>query len=521
MMLCAGRCQFASGSIFRSSPVIPCYQFGFPLFYDCLDFIPEGMNLSKNFSAIICVLAAAGSLLGSVVTPQTAQAQTAPSSANQQLARDIFRELIEINTTHQFGSTKAAEAMAARLKAAGFPPSDAQVIGPRPDRGNLVARLRGSAQAKPVLFIAHLDVVEARKEDWSPEFDPFKFTERDGYFYGRGTVDVKDEAALLIASLIRLKQEGFIPDRDIIVALTADEEGGDANGVDWLLENHRELIDAAYCINTDAGGGQVERGKRLRYNVQTSEKASLTFRLEVKNPGGHSSQPVKDNAIYHLAEGLARLAKFDFPAKLNETTRSFFERMSKRESGQAASDMKAVAQATPDPAAAARLSAASPFYNSLMRTTCVATMLDAGHAPNALPQTARAIVNCRVLPEDSQETVIKTLTDVVADNQITVTPLHNIISSPASPLAQEVIRPLERIVAEMWPGVPVVPVMDPWATDGLYLRRAGVPVYGAPGVFFDIDPIRAHGKDERVGAQAFYEGVEFMHRLMRALTSSH
>jgi acetylornithine deacetylase/succinyl-diaminopimelate desuccinylase-like protein len=478
------------------------------------------MSLSKNPGVVIFALAVvAAARFASMTLPQTVQAQTGAPSPNQQLARDIFRELIEINTTQQFGSTKAAEAVAARLKAAGFSSSDVEVIGARPDRGNLVVRLRGTGQAKPILFIAHLDVVEARKEDWSPEFDPFKFTERDGYFYGRGTSDVKDEAAALIASLIRLKQEGFKPRRDIIIALTADEEDGDANGVEWLLENRRQLIDAAYCINTDAGGGQMEKGKRVRYNVQTSEKAFITFRLEVKHPGGHSSQPTKENAIYRLAEGLTRLAKFDFPAKLNETTRSFFERMSQSEAVQTAADMKAVAQSNPDALAVERLSASSPFYNSMMRTTCVATMLDAGHAANALPQTARATINCRVLPEDSQEGVLKALVDVLADRQISVTPQNQMLSSPASPLVPEVIRPVERIVAEMWPGVPVVPVMDPWATDGLHLRRAGVPVYGVPGVFFDIDPIRAHGKDERVGVQAFYEGVEFLYRLMKGLTS--
>jgi acetylornithine deacetylase/succinyl-diaminopimelate desuccinylase-like protein len=467
----------------------------------------------------ICVLAAL-MLLSSAGPTETTQAQTSLPS-HQQLARDIFAELVGINTTNPYGSTKAAEAMATRLKAAGFSSSDLQVLGPRRDRYNLVARLRGTGPAKPVLFTSHLDVVEARKEDWSPEFDPFRLTEYSGYLYGRGAADVKDEAAGLIAALIRLRQEGFTPSRDIIVALTADEEGGDADGVAWLLQTRRQLIDAAYCINTDAGGGQIEKGRRIRYHVQTSEKASLNFRLEVKNPGGHSSQPVRDNAIYRLSEGLAHLGQFDFPVKLNETVRSFFKRMAERETGQTEVDMKTAAQPSPDPAALKRLSTASPFYNSLMRTTCVATMLEAGHAPNALPQTARAIVNCRVLPEDSLDEVTKTLGSVLADPQIAVTPLNHILPSPASPLIPEVIGPVEQIVSEMWPGVPVVPVMDPWATDGVYLRRAGIPVYGVPGVFFEIDPIRAHGKDERVGIQAFGEGVEFIYRLMKSLTSDH
>lgn len=377
--------------------------------------------------------------------------------------------------------------------------------------------MRGAGRTKPVLFLAHLDVVEARNGDWSPDLDPFTFTERDGYFYGRGTVDVKNEAACLIAALIRLKQEGVVPERDVVVALTADEEAGDANGVDWLVRNRRELIDAAYVINTDAGGGQIEKGRHMRYNLQTSEKASIDLRLEVKNVGGHSSQPTKDNAIYHLSGALARLAQFDFPARLNETTRAFFERMAVNETGQMASDMKAAAQASPNPAAIARLASASPFYNSVMRTTCVATMLEAGHARNALPQTATANVNCRMLPSETQEELLRTLNGVLADKQVTITPLYDALSSGASPLLPEVVQSVERIVAEMWPGVPVLPVMDPWATDGMYLRRAGMSVYGAPGVFLDIDPVRAHGKDERVGVQAFYEGVEFSYRLMKEL----
>jgi acetylornithine deacetylase/succinyl-diaminopimelate desuccinylase-like protein len=480
------------------------------------------MNVFKNLCLVIGTLGVTGTSLATAESQGTAQAQTAPLSPPQQFARDIFRELVEINTTTQFGSTRAAEVIAARLQAANFQGSSVQLVGPRPDKMNLVARLRGSddvGRAKPVLFIAHLDVVEARKQDWSSNFDPFRFIEQGGFFYGRGTADVKGEVAGLVSNLIRLKQEGYTPMRDIIVALTADEEGGDANGVNWLLQNRRELIDAAYCINVDAGGGQIENGERVRYNVQTSEKASVSFRLEVKNAGGHSSQPVRDNAIYHLAGGLVRLAQYSFPVRLNDTTRVFFERMSHAETGQVARDMRAVARRLPDSAAAARLSARSPFFNSLMRNTCVATMLDAGHAYNALPQTARATVNCRVLPDDSQASVAKTLTEVLADTLISVTPIREMIPSPASPFAPEIVRPIEQTVAEMWPDIPIVPVLDPAASDGLYLRRAGVAVYGVPGIFTDIDPIRAHGKDERIRVNAFYEGVEFMYRLMKATTS--
>ena len=317
---------------------------------------------------------------------------------HRQLARDILKELVEIDTTDSSGdNTRAAEAMAARLRAAGFGGPDLQVLAPVPRKGNVVARLRGSGAGRPILLLAHLDVVEARREDWS--FDPFTLLERDGYFYGRGTVDIKSGAAVLVANLIRLKQEGFEPQRDLIVALTADEEGGSCNGVDWLLQNRRDLVDADYCLNTDGGGGEIRKGRRVANELQTSEKVYLSFQLETTSSGGHSSLPVRENAIYRLAEGLARLAAFEFPVSLNETTRAFFERMSRVESGDLARDMRALVATPPDAGAAARLAAASPYYNALMRTTCVATRLQAGHADNALPQTALALVNCRILPD--------------------------------------------------------------------------------------------------------------------------
>ncbi|HEX8117733.1 MAG TPA: M20/M25/M40 family metallo-hydrolase, partial [Pyrinomonadaceae bacterium] len=340
------------------------------------------------------------------------EARAQSPTAEQQLARDIFRELIEINTTEAAGTTKAAEAMAARLRAAGFADEDVSVVGPNERKQNLVARLRGSGAARPVLLLAHLDVVEALREDWT--LDPFKFNEQDGYFYGRGTSDIKEEAADLVANFIRLKREGFRPDRDLILALTADEEGGNDNGVAWLLKNRRDLIDAAYAVNTDAGGGQIVKGRRVRNAVQTSEKVYLTFALEVKNRGGHSSLPSKENAIYRLAEGLARLSKFDFPVRTNDTTRAYFGRMAAGETGQTAADMLAVARTPTDEAAAARLSASSVYYNALLRTTCVATQLQGGHAENALPQTARATINCRLLPEDNAADVEKTLARVLA-----------------------------------------------------------------------------------------------------------
>jgi acetylornithine deacetylase/succinyl-diaminopimelate desuccinylase-like protein len=453
-----------------------------------------------------------------LAAPVVLRGQGTALSAPQQLARAIFKELIEINTTDSSGdTTRAAEAVAARLKAAGFPEADVQVLAPVPRKGNLVARLRGSGTRKPILLLAHLDVVEARREDWS--FDPFVFLERDGYFYGRGTNDIKSGAAVLAADLIRLKQEGFVSDRDLILALTADEEGGTANGVDWLVRTHRDLIDAEYCLNTDGGGGEISKGVRVANELQTSEKVYLSFRLETKNTGGHSSLPVKDNAIYHLAGGLARLGQFEFPVRLNETTRAFFARMSGVEKGTVAADMKAAALSPPDEAAVARLAAGSAYYNALMRTTCVATRVEAGHADNALPQMARAVVNCRLLPDESPANVRDTLVRALADPAIAVTPMGEPRPSPASPLQPAIVQAVERVTGEIWPGVPVVPIMSTGATDGLTLRRAGMPVYGVSGLFDDIDDVRAHGKDERMGVREFFDGLEFMYRLMKALSS--
>jgi acetylornithine deacetylase/succinyl-diaminopimelate desuccinylase-like protein len=449
-----------------------------------------------------------------------AGAQVAPPGppGHRQLARDILKELVEIDTTDSSGdNTRAAEAMAARLRAAGFAGPDLQVLAPVSRKGNLVARLRGSGAGRPILLLAHLDVVEARREDWS--FDPFTLLERDGYFYGRGTVDIKSGAAVLVANLIRLKQEGFEPKRDLIVALTADEEGGPSNGVDWLLRNRRDLVDADYCLNTDGGGGEIRKGRRVANELQSSEKVYLSFQLETTSPGGHSSLPVKENAIYRLAAGLARLAAFEFPVSLNETTRAFFERMSRVESGDLARDMGALIATPPDAGAAARLAAASPYYNALMRTTCVATRLEAGHADNALPQTARALVNCRILPDHAPAEVQRALVDAPADEKISVTALGTPRPSPSSPLRPAITEAVERTTAELWPGVPVVPIMSTGATDGRSLRRAGIPTYGVSGLFDDVDDVRSHGKDERIGVQAFDEGLEFMYRLVKALSS--
>lgn len=436
--------------------------------------------------------------------------------SNNQLARDIYKELIEINTTDSSGNTTtAAQAMARRLKAAGFADEDIQVLGPTATRRNLVVRYRGAGLRKPLLLVAHLDVVEARREDWS--VDPFKLLERDGYFWGRGTADDKAMAAAWIAAFIRLRQEHYFPDRDLIVALTADEETGDHNGIQWLLAMRKNLIDADYALN-EGGESQIREGHYFLNAVQLSEKVYQSYRLEVRNAGGHSSRPSKDNAIYRLSEGLARLSKYEFPAHLNETTIDYFKKMAEFYTGQVASDMRAVAKTSPDRAAVARLSK-SPMDNALLRTTCVATRLEGGHADNALPQMARAVVNCRILPGESPAEVKSALLRIVADPKISVTAIEEAESSAPSSLKPEVAGAIERLTAQMWPGVPVIPVMSTGATDGLYLRNAGIPTYGVSGFFEDVNDTRAHGRDERIGVKQFYEGKEFLYRLVKALSS--
>lgn len=454
---------------------------------------------------------------------ETAPAQRTDAAADglpphQRLARDFLRELVEIDTTHSTGNTThAAQAMAAHLVAAGFPQEDVRVLGPKPDKGNLVARFRGrDAGREPLLLLAHIDVVEADPADWN--LDPFTFVEKDGYYYGRGTTDDKDEAAIHVANLIRLREEGFRPDRDIIVALTADEEGGTDNGVVWLLDNHRDLIDAGYALN-EGGGGAMKSGDRISNNVQASEKVYQSFRLEVTNPGGHSSLPVKENAIYRLADALLALREFEFPVALNEVTRVFFERSAALEEGELAAAMRGVLQSPPDPGSVAFLSQ-TPFYNARLRTTCIATMLDGGHAENALPQRATATVNCRVLPGEPIETVEAMLQSVIDDDQVAIARVASANPSPPSPLTAEVLEPIERITGEMWPGVPVIPTMSTGATDGLFLRNAGIPVYGVSGLFGEIGDNRAHGQDERILIRSFFEGQEFLYRLTRALSRS-
>ncbi len=442
-----------------------------------------------------------------------------------QLAREILKQLIEINTTNSVGNvTAAAEAMSKRLRDAGFSEKDVIVAGPNERKKNFVARFHGTGKRKPVLFIGHLDVVEARREDWTT--DPFQFIEKNGYFYGRGTQDMKEGDAILVANFIRLKKEGFQPDRDLILALTADEEGGNYNGIEWFVKHYWDWIDAEYCVNLD-GLAKSQKGRASLFNIDVSEKVYADFTLETTNPGGHSSVPRRDNAIYSLAAALTRLQAFSFPLKLNDVTRKYLEYSAQKAEGQRSADLLAAAKIPPDPQAVERLSE-DPNYNSVLRTTCVATMLSGGHAPNALPQAARANVNCRIFPGEEPEDVRQTLTRVIADPQVSVRFVEQHaadgsvivpVSVPPSPLNPELISAVKKIVTKMWPGVPVIPDMSQGASDSTYLRIGGMPAYVFSGVFIDSDDVRAHGRDERVRASSFYEGVEFNYQLIRELAS--
>jgi acetylornithine deacetylase/succinyl-diaminopimelate desuccinylase-like protein len=443
-------------------------------------------------------------------------ADAMPPLAEQKLAREIYKELIEIQSGYTTGATTpVAEAVAARLKAAGFPETDIFVGGASPKKANLVVRFHGTGARKPLLLLAHTDVVEAKREDWT--MDPFQFIERDGYFYGRGTSDDKAQATAWVATLIRLRREGFRPDRDIIVALTADEEGGGPyNGVQWLIRNQRGLIDADFCLN-EGGRGEMTGGKRLSNHIQVAEKSYTNFRLEVRNKGGHSSLPVADNAIYHLAGALTRLSQFGFPLQTDEVTRAYFQAMAKIEKGPASSDMAKAAEGSQE--AMQRLAAASPVWNSTLRTTCVATEISGGHAENALPQLATANVNCRILPGQSIESVKETLRKVIADDQVSMQIAGGSSTSPASPMRPDVLRAVNRVTDTLWPGVPTVPVMSTGGTDGSYLREAGIPTYGVQGFFIERDDVRAHGRDERMSVKSFYEGQTFLYELVKTLST--
>jgi len=445
-----------------------------------------------------------------------------PPPAERRTALDIFRELVEIDTTHEHGSTApAAEAVAKRLRAAGIPDADIRILGPSPTKQNLVARLHGSGRRPPLLLLGHLDVVEARRSDWTVE--PFHLTERDGYYYGRGTNDMKSLDAYWVTHFLRLHREKRALDRDVILALTADEEAGDENGVEWLLAHAPELIRAAYALN-EGGGGELKSGRRRANDVQASEKGYFSFRLEVRNKGGHSSLPERDNAIVRLSRALIAVHDYPFDARLTPVTRAYFARLAELETGAVAADLRVLASTEAgkplDPAAVTRLSL-RPFYNARLRTTCVPTRVQAGHAENALPQLATAIVNCRLLPGDAVDNVRHALEQAIGDDAVAVAPMGRVDSGPDSPLLPELFQAVTAVTARLWPGVPVLPVMSTGASDGRFLRAAGIPTYGVSGLFGDVDDVRAHGRDERVGVQAFYEGLEFTWELLVALTSAN
>lgn len=440
--------------------------------------------------------------------------ETTSPEPSRRLVREIYEQLVNSNTSYSTGqTTPAAEGMARRLLDAGFPPADVVVAGAAPHKANLVARYRGTGAGRPLLLLAHLDVVEAKREDWS--VDPFTLLEKDGYFYGRGTGDDKAQAAIWIANLIRYKQEGFRPARDLIVALTADEEGGGPyNGVDWLLKNRRDLIDAEFCVN-EGGWGEARGGKRLLNLVQVGEKHSATYRLEVKNPGGHSSMPVKENAIYRLAAALQRLSTHEFEFHLNDVTKNYLDALAGLEAEPRASQLRSASKG--DARAIRAVAEASPLWNAVMRTTCVPTGLDGGHAINALPQVAGARVNCRILPGQTSEEVREALRAAVNDDAVGISIVDAHGGSPMSPVREDLLAAARHLTSELWPGVVTLPYMVMGGTDGRYLRQAGIPTYGVSGLFYDAADIRFHGRDERLGVREFYEGQEFLYRLVKEL----
>jgi acetylornithine deacetylase/succinyl-diaminopimelate desuccinylase-like protein len=442
----------------------------------------------------------------------------AQKDATQQLARNILEELVNIKSTESgVGSAPVVQVLEKHFREAGFGGADLFTGGTDARKQNIVIRLRGRGEGRPVLLLAHLDVVEANKEDWSPDLDPFKFVERDGYFYGRGTQDVKEGASLLAANMIRWKQAGWKPSHDIIVALTADEETGNGNGVSWLLKNHRDVIDAEYCLNTDGGDFDERDGKPFVVKVAAAEKKYSAITLETRNRGGHGSLPRKDNAIYEMADALEHIAAFQFPVELSEVTRGQLLGLAKLETPERAKDMRAIVANPNDSAAAERLSD-EPNYNALLRTTCVATRIEGGHAQNALPQHVKAMLNCRILPDSDPNDVIASIKKAVGDPAVTITwDTLDEKKYPSSPLRPELMKSINEVVQQMWPGVTVMPSLMLGASDGKFLRGDGIQTYGVPGTFIGENDVRAHGKDERLGVKEFYEGVDFYDKLMKDL----
>jgi acetylornithine deacetylase/succinyl-diaminopimelate desuccinylase-like protein len=451
---------------------------------------------------------------------QDAGAQPAQPKPDLAAFRALYKELVETNTTASSGDcTLAAQRMAARLKAAGYPDSDLTVFtAPNyPKNGGLVAVYPGKdPKAKAILLLAHLDVVEAKREDWTR--DPFTLVEEGGYFYARGASDDKAQAAIWVDSLIRYRQEGYRPKRTIKMALTCGEEGGGPlNGASWLVNNRRELIDAAFALNEGAGGQLDDHGKRIAHTIEAGEKTSQSFTLLVTNPGGHSSRPVPDNAIYRLADAIEKIRAYEFPVQLNDANRAYLTKMSKVTGGEQGTAMAALV-ANPADARADAILSKDPSLHTMLRTTCVATMLSAGHAGNALPQRATANINCRIFPGVTRDAVREKLVELIGDPQVSVSKVsvsRNETSAAAPPLTPQILGPIEKLSAEMWPGIPVVPTLQAGATDGVALTAAGIPTYGVSGIFYEPDLGRIHGLNERLGVTSLYEGREFLYRLVK------
>ncbi|MEP6835145.1 MAG: M20/M25/M40 family metallo-hydrolase [Gemmatimonas sp.] len=453
----------------------------------------------------------------SVATTAIAGAQTKPLTPQQAAARAIYQEMVETNTTDSIGSvTKAAEAVAARFRAAGFPAADIQLLIPAeaPSKGNLIVRYRGRGQGKPILLLAHLDVVAALRSDWPR--DPFKLHEADGYFYARGASDDKAMASMFVANVIRYKQEGWVPERDIILALTADEEGGAANGVEWLIKNHKSLIDAEYAIN-EGGGGTLDGNKPLFHSVQAAEKVPVNFTLTTTNTGGHSSVPRPDNAIYQLTNALQKLSQYTFPVALNAVSKPFFEQTARVEKPAMAVAMRAVV-ANQKNAAAAAIVSKDARYASMLRTTCVATRLNGGHAYNALPQTATANVNCRIVPSSTIEEVKATFARIFGDTGVKVSMVvesREKFGQAPNAIEAGLLSATTSLTKKMFGDIPVIPTMSTGATDGRFLRAAGIPTYGVSGIFSTPGETNAHGRDEKLRVKSYYDGLDFLYELVK------
>ncbi|QTC91378.1 M20/M25/M40 family metallo-hydrolase [Brevundimonas goettingensis] len=456
----------------------------------------------------------------SAVTIARADAPQAAELRPDQVAfRGLYKELVETNTTLSEGDcTLAAQRMQARMVAAGYSEADARVVIPedQPKFGSLIATLPGTdASAPAILLLAHIDVVEAKRSDW--ERDPFVLVEQDGYFYARGASDDKAQASVWVDSLIRLKQQGFQPRRTLKMALTCGEETNDNwNGVQWLLEHHPEMLQAGFALNEGAGGQLDANANRIALNVQAGEKVYQDYTLELTNPGGHSARPRKDNAIGAMGAALDRLVRHDFPLELSPVTRAYFSAIAETTPASAADLRALTAHDTPDAAAAARLGAANPVWNAMMRTTCIPTLISGGHAPNAQPQKVTVNVNCRILPGHSIAETQAEIASALANPAITIKTIGEPSpTSAAPPLTPAILDPIKAAAAKQWPGVPVVPTLSTGATDGRFTNAAGIPTYGVTGMFTDPDGNGVHGLNERLRVRSLYEGRDFLFALIQ------